>query len=181
MKRDEIEVGKEYLVGTHHTWATDHYRNAYVRVIDTSHGWTKSRSLVAPQGQRMRETDSGPLEVPYGFVDGGHLRGVLVQVLDRGTDQFAVYDPKYFRVTKAEGERIIAEHRDKERLRQERAFSARAERRARMEDLQARAKDVGLTVVGDGMDMSVKIKVEEFERLLKLLEGLPGLREGQRP
>jgi hypothetical protein len=27
----------------------------------------------------------------------------------------------------------------------------------------------------------VKIKVEEFERLLKLLEGLPGLREGQRP
>lgn len=175
MKRNEIKVGEEYLVGTHHTWHTGHYRNVMVKVVDTTRGWMRSRSLVAPQGRRMRETDSGILPVPYGFVDTPSRQGVLVQVLDRDGEGFAVYEPRYFRATRAEGERVVAEWRDRQRAQMERATQARDESRTRMEGLQHRAEEVGLGVrYVDPMTRSFRISADELERVVHLLESLPG-------
>lgn len=181
MKRDEIKVGEDYLVGTHHTWSQGHYRNAYVRVIDTTRMWFKSDSRISPGGHNEVETDSGVINLWRGFRPDtlGRAKNVLVQHLD-GNDvpikgRYDIYHPQYFRRTALEGKATIAAHHQRMEASRKARQTLADEQAERMASLKDRAKVAGISVSTYGAQ--VAISADEFERLLERLDLLSTLSE----
>lgn len=174
MKREEIKAGEEYLVGTHHTWATGHYRNEFVRVLDISRGWAETKSVVTPRGYRSIAVDTGAIDLWMGYREDilgrQSAKGVLVSILGGNGEhhRYAVYDPKYFRVTAQEGRRILDDWAERQRQTKAALAQLRAEEAERFRQVQKRAEAFGLAPARYGNLIS--LDMAQFERVLDLLE-----------
>lgn len=180
MKVEELVVGEDYLMGTHHTWDQDHYRNERVRVLDTQM-WEEYPAL---SGNRPGTTGTltpeqvraGDFAAPSGvrriISTSGKPRVLVAIMRDHEGDevrQIVSVLPRYIRVPWAEGLQITQNWREAQRERHMKSIQKDLDRRQREEALKARADRIGLKVEVFG---SVRIQPDEFERLLDHMEAL---------
>lgn len=172
MKRDEIEVGKEYLVGTSPSWDDNHHRNERVVVLDTSHAWEKRESYLSRGPDHEYETDSGPVMVPFYIIARhervGRMGKVLVRVITKGGEgRIFAYPAQHFRATWEEGQKIITERRERKHRDLEASAQREAERRQRTVDVISKAKTLGISASGFGGE--ARMTLDDFEALLDRL------------
>lgn len=174
MKREEMVVGRQYLVCGSADWSTYGRAVKRVMVVDLGH-WRTSYSRVHEGGElfflhgRKIQTEARPVDT---------LGGVLVVDLDdRGTPiggnsgalRARVITPMSIKIGWREGARYIAANRKEERKRAEARQEARAEAEERVAQLPF--QDASL-VVPVTQKLTVRVPLAELEALAEKVKSM---------